>query len=273
VAAPLLTVKNLCVEYRGDGVQVDAVSDVGFDLPVSSTLGIIGGSGAGKSSIAKALAGLLDTSSTRVSGEVTFEGNDILAMSESEWDQLRGSRIGMIFQDPRGSLDPTMRVTNQLAEAIRLHKNTSRSESKREAIHRLADVGIDEELLGAAPYAHQLSTGLCQRAMIAIALAGGPSLLIADEPTGALDVTTQARIIALLKQKQLDFSLSIIFITHDLALAARFADRLLVMREGIAVESGSVDAILHEPKQDYTRELVWTWKEAFAHGGIADAPD
>lgn len=235
-------------------------------------LGLIGGSGAGKSSIALALAGLLDPSVAEVSGRVALAGRDLTALTERGRDRLRGSSIGMIFQDPRGSLDPTMRVENQVIEALRRQENLDRSRAREVARRRLADAGIDPILLDQAPYAHQLSTGLCQRAMIAIALAQDPVLLIADEPTGALDVTTQARIMALLKQEQVSRGLAILLITHDLALAACFADTLLVMRDGEAVEAGTVDSVLNKPGHPYTRELVSAWRNGFNPEGTNRAP-
>lgn len=256
----VLTVRKLSVIYSGRGEKVEAVRDVDFSLAAGSVLGIIGGSGAGKSSIALALACLHDQQAARVTGEVVFQNEDLLSMTERQLDSVRGGRLGMIFQDPRGSLDPSMKVVRQVEEALRLHRDMSSAEARELALVRLADAGVGGEVLARAPYAHQLSSGLCQRVMITIALAGDPALLVADEPTGALDVTTQARIIALLKRKQRSSGLAMVFITHDLGLVAAIADTILVMRDGRAVEHGTTSGILNRPAHDYTRRLLQAWK-------------
>lgn len=263
MTVPLLQVRDLKVTYRADGSEVEAVRGVSFSVAAGSVLAIIGGSGAGKSSIALALPGLHDARNTSWSGEVLFEGADINKQDEAQLDQLRGSGMAMIFQDPRGSLDPTMKVINQVAETVRLHGDFSRSESVAIAGERLAGVGISEDLLRVAPYPHQLSSGLCQRVMIAIALAGEPKLLIADEPTGSLDLTLQAQVIGLLKERSRAAGLSMVFITHDLGLAAFIADDLLVMHNGVVVENGPCASIMDSPSHEYTKAMLAVWKASF----------
>jgi ABC-type glutathione transport system ATPase component len=264
MTAPLLSVNNLCVTHAG--AARPTVANVSFDMAPGATLGIIGESGAGKSTIALALAGLLDRSEVEVGGEIVFEGRDLIKAGEDELCGVRGAGIGMIFQDPVGSLDPAMRVEDQVAEAIRMHRRINHTEARHQARQKLAEVGIDGAALDAAPYAHQLSGGLCQRAMIAAALACGPRLLIADEPTSSLDLTLQSQIIHLLKKRQQQESLAMIFISHDLALVSRVADSIAVLYSGKMVESGKRDAVLLSPSHEYTCELVSAWREE-AEGG------
>lgn len=262
MTAPLLQVRDLSVSYQANGSEVEAVRGASFSVAAGSVLAIIGGSGSGKSSIAMALPGLHDARNTRVAGEVLFDGADILKLEEAQLDQLRGGGMAMVFQDSRGSLDPTMKVVNQVAETVRLHSGASRSESVAESRERLAGVGIGEDLLRVAPYPHQLSSGLCQRVMIAIALAGAPKLLIADEPTGSLDLTLQAQVIALLKERSRAENLSMVFITHDLGLAALVADDLLVMHDGVVVENGPCASIMDSPYHEYTKDMMAAWKDS-----------
>lgn len=260
----LLRVSDLRVTYKSGQSPVQAVRGVSFAVNAGQVLAIIGGSGAGKSSIARALPCLHDHRTTWVAGEVSFSGKNIFSMSEKELDRLRGIEIGMIFQDPRQSLDPAMKVEKQVAEAIRVHRAISGHAAREEAREMLADVGIGPELMSIAPYAHQLSSGLCQRAMIAIALAGGPKLLIADEPTGSLDLTRQAQIIALLMERLRSTGLGMIFITHDLGLAAAIADDILVLFEGEAVDYGPRGSILNAPQHPHTSAMLAAWRDGFA---------
>lgn len=263
---PLLQVRNLNVTYMHESDEVKAVRDISFSVSPGSVLAILGGSGAGKSSIALALPGLHERAVAEVTGEVMFCGRDILLMDEGQLDSLRGREIGMMFQDPRRSLDPTMKVENQVAEAVRLHHGLSRDEALVDARSRLASVGVSERLLQDAPYAHQLSSGLCQRAMMAIALTGDPELLIADEPTGSLDLTRQAQIISLLKERQADTGLAMVFITHDLGLAAAVADELLIVHEGEAVDYGSCETVMKSPGHPYSASMLSAWRDGFSLG-------
>ena len=267
-----LTVENLSVSFK-DQTSTAAVRNIDFKLRPGSVFGIIGESGAGKSSLALALMGLQDKRRAETSGKVRFRGKNLLDLSEAELCRLRGSGIGMIFQDPMGALDPSMKVVDQLAEVIRLHEEVSRKESRRLAIEQLGTVGIKEDILITAPYAFQLSGGLCQRAMIAMALAADPEVLIADEPTSSLDLRLQSQIIRLLNERRGSSGLSIVFISHDLALVSAFADDLMVLHEGEAVETGKCSEILTHPGHAYTKSLVRMWKKsAGLEEDIAVAP-
>ena len=253
---PLLKVRDLSVGYRDGRTVREVVSRVSFDIGAGQVLGIIGESGAGKSSLALALLGLHDPGMTTISGEAIFQGKDLLSMDESSLCDIRGSGIGMIFQDPSGALDPAMKVEDQVAEAITLHLGISGSEARSMAREKLAEVGVSEEVITVAPYMHQLSGGLRQRAMIAATLACDPALLLADEPTSSLDVTLQSQIIDLLNSRRRKSGLSIIFISHDLALVASFADELLVLHQGMVVEHGASKDVLSNPQHPYTADLI-----------------
>ncbi len=256
MSTPLLQVKDLCINYWRERRRVAVVENLGFSLAAGTTLGIIGESGAGKSSLALAITGLLDEVTAEVTGEVFFKEKELLSLDEPGKCKLRGSEIGMIFQDPAGSLDPAMRVWDQVAEGIWQHQGADRKAARQQALIELQGVGLSRETLAAAPYVHQLSGGQCQRVMIAAALANAPDLLIADEPTSSLDVTLQSQIIGLLRKKQHTNGLAMIFITHDLALVSLIADEILVMYRGSAVEHGSCHDVLTAPSHPYTAELV-----------------
>ncbi len=271
MSSPILKVSNLDVSYVNGGKVQQVIRDVNFEITPGSVLGIIGESGAGKSSLALALMGLHDPHLVNVNGEVIFQSQDLLTLGEADLCRVRGSGIGMIFQDPSGALDPAMRVDDQVAEAIRLHGTEDRKESQRLAGKYLAEVGITEDILEVAPYAHQLSGGLCQRAMIAAATACNPEILIADEPTSSLDVTLQAQIIELLNVRR-RAGLAIIFISHDLALVSSFADEIMVLFEGEVVESGSCVEVMSRPRHAYTIDLISFWKVNQIIGGSAHAP-
>jgi len=261
----LLSVNSLSVRFRDQ--PAEAVRNVSFKLRPGSVFGIIGESGAGKSSLALALMGLQDKRQDEVSGEVRFRERNLLDLNEGELCKVRGSGIGMIFQDSMGALDPSMKVVDQLAEVIRMHEQVSRGESRRLAIQHLEHVGIEENILLAAPHAYQLSGGLCQRAMIAMALACNPDVLIADEPTSSLDLRLQAQIIELLNERRKTTGLSIVFISHDLALVSSFADDIMVLHEGESVESGKCFDILSNPSHAYTKSLIEDWRQAGREGG------
>ena len=191
-----------------------------------------------------------------MTGEVFCRGEALLRMDESSLCRVRGAGIGMIFQDPMGALDPTMKVEDQVAEAITIHRGLKLSQARKEARRHLHQVGVTDEILAVAPYAHQLSGGLRQRAMIAAALACEPALLVADEPTSSLDVRLQSQIIQLMKTRCTTAGLSIIFISHDLALVGSFADEVLVLHKGQVVEKGSCDDVLLNPSHSYTAALI-----------------
>ena len=260
-AEPLLAVERLSVRFPGAAGSA-AVDDVSFTLEQGAILGVVGESGAGKSTLGLALSGLIDSDGAELSGSIRLADNELTCLTDAQLCHIRGREIGMIFQDPIGSLDPAMPVVDQVAETIHLHTHAGRREARRQARRQLADAGVGEETLAVAPYAHQLSGGLCQRVMIAAALAAQPSLLIADEPTSSLDVTLQAQILAMLRKEQRRRGLAVIFISHDLALVSKFADRMMVMRHGKVVEMGEAETVFSNPRHPYTRELVsaWSWE-------------
>jgi ABC-type dipeptide/oligopeptide/nickel transport system ATPase component len=269
VSEPLLKINNLNVVY-GASAQSHVVKDVSFALDAGETIAIIGESGTGKTTLALAVAGLLDRNA-HVDGQVIFDREDLLALPEEAMCKVRGGGIGMIFQDPRGSLDPSMKVVDQVAEPLRLHQGMKKKEARRQARHLLEAVSISDEVIAVAPHAYQLSGGLCQRVMMAAALACNPKLLIADEPTSSLDLTLQAQIIELLRERQKASGLGVIFITHDLALVAKIADRIMVMHNGAIVEQGSVEAVIDNPANPYTAGLVSAWTGGREGEGIATA--
>lgn len=270
MAVPLLTVTGLTIAFTNGSSAHMALRDVDFSLDEGFILGIIGESGAGKTSLALALMGLLEPGAARVSGSVVYRGDDLTLLSDKEMSRFRGGEIGMIFQDPQGSLDPVARVHDQVAESIRRHQGLGKREARQKALAQLELYGVDRELLASAPYAHQLSGGLCQRAMIAAAMAPGPGLLIADEPTSALDMTTQAQIISLLREARDQTGMAMVFISHDLALVSSLADQVMVLRQGEVVEHGDRATVIRQPAHEYTAGLIEAGA-AMARGGGMDA--
>ena len=253
----LLEVKDLQISFNTYGGEVQAVRGVSFDLNKGETLAIVGESGSGKSVTTSAIMGLLPKSNTQIkNGEILYKGKDILKFSEKEMQKIRGKEISMVFQDPMSSLNPTMKVGNQIAEGLIKHRGLSKAEAKEKAIELLRKVGIPKPELRVKQYPHQFSGGMRQRVVIAIALACNPEIIIADEPTTALDVTIQAQILELMKEIQKDTGCSIIFITHDLGVVANVADRVAVMYAGKIVEVGTVDDIFYNPKHPYTWGLL-----------------
>ena len=246
-----LEVKNLSVNFPTDDGLVRAVDDLSFSVAKGKTLGIVGESGSGKSVTSLAILGLHKGSRAQVSGQIFVGGVDINAGSESDIRKLRGKQMAMIFQDSLTALNPFYTIGDQIIEAYQVHNNVSKAEAKKHAIDMLDRVGIAEPQKRADDYPHQFSGGMRQRAMIAMALSCDPSLLIADEPTTALDVTVQAQILELLRQLQKDFGTAIILITHDLGVVAETADDVLLMYAGKAVEYGSVRDVLAMPQHPY----------------------
>lgn len=255
---PLLSVKHLKVSFRHAFKTVDAVRDVSFDVYPGDTIGIVGESGCGKSVMVKALLNLFSSPSAKIEGgEVFYEHQDLLSLSERELRKIRGKEIGMIFQDPMTSLNPTMRVGKQIIESLLKHEpHISHQEAHARALSLLSLVGIPEPALRVMQYPHELSGGMRQRVMIALALAPSPRLLIADEPTTALDVTIQAQILQLLKEIQQKTHTSILFITHDLSVVAGFCNKVMVMYAGKIVETATVDMLFKNPKHPYTQRLL-----------------
>lgn len=254
---PLLLVRNLEVEFKTYAGVVKAVRGVNFALYPGEVLAIVGESGCGKSVTAQSIMRLIPTPPGRITGgSIIFNGEEILAKTERQMRQVRGNTVSMIFQDPMTSLNPVLSVRTQITENLRQHKKMSQAQADRHALDLLNLVGIPDPLARMSSYPHELSGGMRQRVMIAMALACDPQLLIADEPTTALDVTIQAQIIEVLKNVREQLNTAIILITHDLGVVAGMADRVMVMYAGNAVEIGSVDAVLCNPVHPYTWGLL-----------------
>src|SRR3954454_9263577 len=251
-----LTVNNLKVAFPTEDGLVQAVDDVSFKLEKGKTLAIVGESGSGKSVTAQAVMGLLDRKTAQVTGEVWLNNVELLGLSSSEMQAMRGDELAMIFQDPMSSLHPFYRVGDQIVEAMRAHRRVNPREAKREVVDMFKRVGIPAAERRVDAYPHQLSGGMRQRVMIAMALLNGPELLIADEPTTALDVTVQAQIIDLLRDLQREFNTAIILITHDLGVVADMADEVVVMYGGRVVERGEIEDIYYRPEMPYTWGLL-----------------
>jgi oligopeptide transport system ATP-binding protein len=253
----LLEVKDLEVSFQTYAGEVKAVRGVNFDLYKGETLAIVGESGSGKSVTSQTIMKLIPMPPGKISnGQILFDGEDLVPKTNKEMEKIRGKDIGMIFQDPMTSLNPTMKVGMQIMEVLIKHQNMSKGNAKDRAIELLRLVGIPSPEKRVNQYPHEFSGGMRQRAMIAIALASNPKLLIADEPTTALDVTIQAQILELMKDLQKKMETSIIFITHDLGVVANVADRVAVMYAGKIVETGTVDEIFYNPKHPYTWGLL-----------------
>lgn len=253
----LLTVSNLSTNFYSREGVTQAVKNVSFSLESGKVIGIVGESGSGKSVACYSLMGLIPCPPGKVeSGSAVFDGKDLLKMSEDELRQIRGSRIGMIFQDPMTSLTPHMTVAEQLMEPLVIHKKMKNREAKLRAIEALKEVGIQDAEKRVDYYPHEFSGGMRQRVMIAMALINEPDLLIADEPTTALDVTVQAQILKLIKSLQEKRKLAVIFITHDLAVVSNMADHILVMCKGDVVEQGESHQVFHNPQHEYTKKLL-----------------
>jgi ABC-type dipeptide/oligopeptide/nickel transport system ATPase component len=249
---PLLKVENLRTVF-GDVV---AVNDVSFEIRKGETLGLVGESGSGKSVTAFSIIRLVQEPGRITSGTIMFQGRDLLALSEEEMRKVRGAGIGFVFQEPMAALNPVMRVGAHIAEALRVHGLASRADARGRAIDLLRAVKIVDPDKRVDDYPHQLSGGMRQRVMMAIAIACRPPLVIADEPTTALDVTVQAQILELLRDMKKQFDLSMLLITHDFGVIAETADRVAVMYRGQIVEQGPVRDILRNPKHPYTRGLL-----------------
>ena len=257
----ILSVENLDITFRTNAGNVHAIRGVDFELPVGKTLALVGESGSGKSVTMKAVAGLLDDNATINAGKIFYRQDgkeiDLLTMSKKDLRRkINGQQIAMIFQDPMTSLDPTMQIGTQITEAMFLHQKISAAEANEKAVELLELVGLNEPEKRVKNYPHQLSGGQRQRVVIAIALSCEPRILICDEPTTALDVTIQARILDLIQDLQARLGLSVIFITHDLGVVAKVADFVDVMYAGKIVEAGTVDEIFYDPRHPYTWGLL-----------------
>lgn len=256
-AAPLLEVNNLHVSFATYGGSVQAVRGVDLALYKGETLAIVGESGSGKSVTARSIMRLLPKQTATIhKGSIKYKNTELVSMSEKQIRKLRGSELTMIFQDAMTALNPTISIGEQLMEGIRHHQKLSRAEAKKRAMDMLQLIGIKDPEARMKQYLHEFSGGMRQRVMIAIAAIGNPSILIADEPTTALDVTIQAQILDLFKMLQAETGVSIIMITHDLGVVANLAQRVCVMYAGKIVESGTVRQIFYDPKHPYTQGLL-----------------
>lgn len=252
----LLRVEDLTVKFRTYNGEVTAVNNLELLLNENETLGIVGESGSGKSVTSLSIMGLLEEATSSVSGRALFKGTDLIAMKEKEKQEYRGNHLAMIFQEPMTSLNPLHKCGNQIIESMLIHTDISKAEAKEKAIELLKLVGIPAPEQRFNEYPHQMSGGMRQRVMIAMALACDPQLLIADEPTTALDVTIQAQILEVLKELRDRLKMGIILITHDLGVVSEVCDRVIVMYTGKVVEQGLIREILDKPKHPYTEGLI-----------------
>ena len=253
---PLLSVENLTTVFDVAPAPVVAVNDVSFEIRKGETLGLVGESGSGKSVTAFSLIRLVQAPGRVAAGRVMFQGRDLLSLPEGELRHVRGAGIGFVFQEPMAALNPVMRVGAHIVEALKVHRIASGSAARARAVELLRAVKITDPEKRVDDYPHQLSGGMRQRVMMAVALACKPPLLIADEPTTALDVTVQAQVLDLLRDMKAQFDLSLLLITHDLGVIAETADRVAVMYAGRIVEQGPVRDIFHRPQHPYTRGLL-----------------
>jgi len=252
----LLEVRDLAVHFESEDGLVRAVDGISYTVERGRTLGIVGESGSGKSVSSLTVMGLTRARNARISGSVVFDGKELLTASDDDMRGIRGDDIAMIFQDPLSSLHPFYRVGDQIVEAIRAHRDVSKAQARDRAVEMLGLVGIPEPRKRAAAYPHEFSGGMRQRAMIAMALANDPKLLIADEPTTALDVTVQAQILELIERLQQEFDTAVVVITHDLGVVAEMADDIAVMYAGRIIEHAPTDTIFREPEHPYTWGLL-----------------
>jgi peptide/nickel transport system ATP-binding protein len=256
MAEPLLEVEDLRVHFETEDGLVKAVDGISYTVDRGETLGIVGESGSGKSVSSLTVMGLTRARNARISGAVRFNGKDLLGASDDDLRKIRGDDIAMIFQDPLSSLHPFYKVGNQIVEAIQAHRDVSKAQAYDRAVEMLGLVGMPEPRRRADSYPHEFSGGMRQRAMIAMALANDPKLLIADEPTTALDVTVQAQILELIERLQSEFDTAVVVITHDLGVVAEMADEIAVMYAGRIVEQGNADTIFNTPEHPYTWGLL-----------------
>ncbi|MCL6631881.1 MAG: ABC transporter ATP-binding protein [Alicyclobacillus herbarius] len=257
MAQPLLEIRNLSTGFITEGGIVKAVDGVSLTIQPGQTLCVVGESGSGKSVTSLSVMRLTEYDGGLVlDGEIHFQGENLLTKTQDQMRRIRGKKIAMIFQEPMNALNPVFTVGDQIAEVVRLHERVSKDEAWARAVEMLRQVGIPEPELRARQYPHELSGGMCQRVVIAMALVCRPELVIADEPTTALDVTVQAQILDLLRQLQQEFGTAVMLITHDMGVAAEMADRIAVMYAGIIVEEGTVEQIFERPHHPYTIGLL-----------------
>jgi ABC-type dipeptide/oligopeptide/nickel transport system ATPase component len=254
---PLLQVRNLTAEFTSRGETVNAVNGISFEVAAGEAVGFVGESGSGKSVTARSVLQLEPEGSTiRVGGSVRFDGRELLTLSERAMRDVRGRRIGMVFQDPMTSLNPVLTIGQQIDDMLRRHTGATRSAARRRTVELLDLVGIIEPQRRADDYPHQFSGGMRQRVLIAIAVSCEPDLLIADEPTTALDVTVQAQILRLLLRLRSELGMALMLITHDFGVIAGMVERVYVMYHGLVVESGPVETLFSAPRHEYTKSLL-----------------
>ena len=251
-----LNIKDVSTAFKIKGKYYDAISHINLEVHHDESLAIVGESGCGKSTLATTIMGLHDPSETKITGEVDFEGTNLLKLDENGYNQFRGAKIGMIFQDPLSALNPLKRIEDQISEVMNYHTKFTAEQKHQRVLELLDQVGIVNPKRTARQFPHELSGGMRQRVIIAIAIACKPDLIIADEPTTALDVTIQAQILDVLRDIQKENHAGIILITHDLGVVAETADRVAVMYAGQIVEEGSAEQIFDQPKHPYTRSLL-----------------
>lgn len=257
MSLPILSVKNLTVEFHTSEGVVRAVNNVSFDIPQGKTVGIVGESGSGKSVTSLAVMGLLQKPAGRITqGEILFNGENLLNYSDDQMRKIRGNEISMIFQEPMTSLNPVFKVGEQIAESLRIHRNLNKKEAWEKAVHLMNQVGIPNPVASAHKYPHEMSGGQKQRVMIAMAISCDPKLLIADEPTTALDVTIQKQVLELLHKLQQEYKMSMMFITHDLGVIGDIADDVVVMYRSNVVEKNSANSIFTQASHPYTKGLL-----------------
>ena len=252
----VLSVKNLVTVYPGQDGEVVAVDDVSFELSPGEVLGIVGDSGSGKTTLARSLLGLVSTPGRIIGGEIKLHGRDLLKLSHKEMREIRGKEIGMIFQNPIRSFHPGFTIGWQLIEAATRHTNISRREATENVVEALTWVGMPEPTERINDYPHQFSGGMLQRVMIAMSLLNEPAVLIADEPTTALDVTIQSHILELIRDLIKKLNFSVLLITHNLGVVAEICDRVAIMNKGKIVEQGDVSQIFNAPSNEYTKNLL-----------------
>ena len=266
--SPLLEVRDLTAQFARDGVPATVVKGISFDIAPGEAVGFVGESGCGKSVTARAIMRLApEGSSVAWGGRIGFRGQDLLTLSEREMRDIRGRRIAMVFQDPMASLNPVMSVGAQIDDILRRHTGLSRKAARQRTIELLGLVGIRDPAIRADDFPHQFSGGMRQRVLIAIAVSCQPDLLIADEPTTALDVTVQAQILDLVRQLRAAHGMAVLFITHDLGVVAEIADRVTVMYAGQVVETGTVRDVLKRPRHPYARALIAALPRIDRRGG------
>ncbi|MDR5700857.1 ABC transporter ATP-binding protein [Agromyces aerolatus] len=263
---PLLDVADLAVRFDTDHGEVEAVRGVSFQLDAGGSLALLGESGSGKTAIARALMGILDDNATTL-GSAVYDGTQLVGLGETAFQRLRGTEIAMVFQDAQSALNPAYTVGWQIAEVFRKRAGLRRSAAKKRAVEALESVGIPDAARRAGQYPHQFSGGMRQRVLIAIALALEPRILIADEPTTALDATIQSQILALIRRVHQETGSALILISHDLGVVAEMADQVLVLKDGAVVEAGATEDIYLRPEHEYTKTLLAA-SPAFQAAGV-----